>query len=80
MKKIKDLFNSLDTLDLKIMKIGLKFCTIIVLISTLILSFYISLHNVFLFNFGISLFKLSTYLFIEFIICGIVVDKIKKTI
>ena len=78
MKSLKTLFYNLDKTDLKIMKIGIKICFIILLVSAFILSLYIYSHNFFLYNFGITILKLSTYFSIEFIICGIVADKIKK--
>ena len=78
MDNLKKIFNNLDTTDLKIMKIGIKVCFIILLIAILLLSLYVCLHNILLYNLGIAIFKLSTYFSIEFIICGIVVDKIKQ--
>lgn len=76
--KYKELFNSLDFTNLKIMQTGFKICFCILLISILFLSQYISIKNLFLFNLGLTIFKFSTYLFIEFIICGLVADTIYK--
>lgn len=81
MNKISETFKNIDKLDLKIMKKGLKFSFMLLLISVSILLQYLFLeNNLFLYNLGISLFKVSTYFGIEFIVCGIVVDSIKKGI
>ena len=78
MERIKNLFNNLDKTDLKIMKNGLKFCFMISIISTVLLIVYLSVHNLFLYELGIAIFKFSLYIAIEFIVCGIVVDTVKK--
>ena len=73
---LKNLLTNLDKTDLKIMKFGLKICFSILLFSVLILSFYLTAsHNFFLYELGL---KISTYIAVEFVICGIVVDTIKK--
>ena len=80
-KNFKELFNNLDKTDLKIMKNGIKFCLVLLLFSVLLLSIYLSsVHTIFLYDLGLSLFKLSTYFAVEFIVCGIVTDTIKKQI
>ena len=79
MKKIKCLFNNLDKTDLKIMKIGMKICFAILMISIMLLCIYLLfIHNLFLYKLGLSIFRLSTYFAIEFIICGIIADIVKK--
>lgn len=79
MKELKNIFDNLDQTDIKIMKIGIKICFVILMFSILILSLYLLfVHNVFLYNLGLSIFRLSTYFAIEFIICGVVADRIKK--
>ena len=78
MKYLKTLFSELDKIDFNIIKAGSTFCFIILILSIILLINYIITNNFFLYNLGISIFKLSTYIFIEFIICGIVMDKIKK--
>lgn len=79
MKKFKNLFFNLDKTDLKIMKIGIKICFGILMLSILLLSFYLfGVHNFLLYELGLTVFKLSTYFFVEFIICGIVADMVKK--
>ena len=81
MNKIKDFFKNIDELDLKIMKNGLKFSFAILIISVIMLAFYLIFNNyLFLYTCGLSLFKISTYFGIEFIVCGVVVDSIKKGI
>ncbi len=79
MNNIKNLFNKLDKQDLKIMKNGIKICFLILMLSVFLLYMNMEfLHSIFIFDLAISIFKLSTYVAIEFIICGIVVDIIKK--
>lgn len=78
MEKILNLINNLDKLDLKIMKKGLLFCFGLICISTVILSFYLFVHKIFLFEIGLSILKLSFYFAVDFIVCGIVVDELKK--
>ena len=81
MKKLKDVFYNLDKTDLKIMQIGLKLCLLFSLISVIILCIYLFfIHNLFLYNLGLTIFKSSTYIAIEFIICGVVADRIKQEI
>ena len=76
---LKDLLANLDKTDLKIMKYGLKICFGILLFSVMLLSFYLTAtHNVFLYELGITIFRVSTYIAVEFVVCGIVVDTIKK--
>lgn len=81
---IKNFINTYKNLDgktLKILKNGLKFSFIICLLSIFILLTYI-----FFFTFptiyyiGLLMFQLSLSFAIEFIICAIVVDSIKKNI
>ena len=80
-RKILNIFKNLETITNKIIKIGFKFCFLLASISCIILIFYIlqSLSPL-VFYIGISIFKLSTYFFVEFIVCGLVVDSIKKQI
>lgn len=79
MNKFKDFFKNIDELDLKIMKKGLKFSFFLLSISVCLLLFYLILNkDLLLYNIGLSLFKVSTYFGIEFIVCGVIVDSIKK--
>ena len=77
MEKIKDIFVNLNIIDLKIMKYGIIFSLIISIIGTFILTYnLIFIHTILLYKIGLSIVKLSFYFAVEFIVCGIVVDKI----
>ncbi len=79
LNNFKKIFMNLDKTDLKIMKRGLTFCFIITLFSVFLLSLYLFFtKNLFLYTFGLMIFKISTYIAVEFVICGIIVDAIKK--
>ena len=74
-------FKNLDKLVKKIMKIGLKFCSILGIISLIILVTYnLSFTIPIVFTIGLILFKLSLIFGVEFIICGFAADRIKKQI
>ena len=76
--KILKMINNLDKLTYKIMKTGLKFCVFLCTISIFVLLFYdFQLQSPLIFNIGLIIFKLSIIFGVEFIICGIVADKIK---
>ncbi len=81
---IKNLINSFKNFDKithKILKYGLEFCFTLSIISVIILLTYNFIFAIpFLYYIGISLFKLSLVFGIEFIICSLVVDGIKKQI
>ena len=75
----KKLFKNLDTKTIKIMKLGFTFCFLILIFSLLFLISYLTFKPTpFFFLLGITLLKLSIIFSIEFIICGIIVDIIKK--
>ena len=77
MEKIKNLFTNLNEIDQKIMKYGMIFSLLIAILGTLLLSYnLLFVHTIILFKIGLSIVKLGCYFSIEFIICGIVVDKI----
>ena len=81
LKKVLNSFKSLDKLTKLIMSYGLRFCFIICLASLAILTTYnFSFTIPILFTIGFILFRLSLIFGIEFIICGFVVDRIKKQI
>lgn len=72
-------YKNLEKNTYKLMKKGLVFCFFISLISTAILAYYILFNNSpFLFEIGIAIFRLSLVFSLEFVVCGIVVDNIKK--
>lgn len=74
-------FKDLDKLVKKIMKQGLKFCSILGMIALIILVTYnLSFTLPILFTIGIILFRLSLIFGVEFIICGFAADRIKKQI
>lgn len=79
---IKNLITSFKNFDKKtnkILKYGLYFCFILCTISIFILITYNFIFAIpFLYYIGLSLFKLSLVFGIEFIICSLVVDGIKK--
>lgn len=77
MEKIKNIFVNLNKNDLKIMKYGIIFSLLISIIGAFILTYnLIFLHTILLYKIGLSIVKLSFYFAVEFIVCGIVVDKI----
>lgn len=79
LKRILNNFKELDKIAFKIMKYGLEFCFVICILSVLILFTYdFAFRAPFMYYIGINLFKLSLIFGIEFIICGFVVDGIKK--
>lgn len=76
--KILKIFKNLDKLTYKIMKNGLKFCMFLCSISVFLLLFYdIRFQSPIVFNIGLIIFKLSIIFGVEFIICGIIADKVK---
>ena len=80
-RKILDSYKKLDKLTYKILKYGLQFCFMMCMVSVLILFAYESFLTVpFLYYVGLSVFRLSIIFSIEFIICALVVDSIKKQV
>ncbi len=80
-QKIFDYFKNLDKLTYKIMNYGLKFCFAICILSVFILFTYVcDFSSPFIYYIGIHLFKISLIFSIEFIVCGFVVDGIKRQI
>lgn len=78
MQKIISGLKSLDKDTYKIMRYGLIFSTFLSLISAGILLTYIILGVNFFYHLGIVLIKSSFAFAVEFIVCGIVVDFIRK--
>ena len=77
--KIKDIINSLDFKTKMIIKNGFKFCIFLCVISLSLLVTYIFWVSIpLVFNVGIMLFQMSLLFSVEFLICGIVVDSLKK--
>lgn len=80
-KRIINSFKNLENITYKIMKKGIQYCFILCIISSIILFTYktfLSSPNIY--YIGLALFKISIYFMAEFIVCGFVVDKIKKQI
>ena len=78
MQKMISELKNLDKDTYKIMKCGLLFSTFVSLISVAILLSYIFLGINFLYYLGIVLIETSFSFAVEFVICGIVVDFIRK--
>ena len=80
-KNFINTYKSLDSKTLKILRNGLKFSFIICLLSIFILLTYIFFFTYpTLYYIGLLMFQLSLSFAIEFIICAVVVDSIKKNI
>ena len=78
MQKIITGLKNLDKDTYKIMKYGLLFSGFVCLAAIGVLLSYILLGSVFFYHFGMILMKSSFTFAVEFIICGIVVDFIRK--
>ncbi len=77
--KVKNTFKSLEEQTIYIIKNGLKFCSLICLVSIITLLIYDFINsNPYIYYIGLTLFKMSSLFSIEFLICGIVVDGLKK--
>lgn len=77
-KKIIDTYKNFEKTTNFIIRSGLSFCSFLCLISLSILCTYLISKFPFLYYIGITIFRLSIIFSIEFIICGFVVDEIKK--
>ena len=78
-KSLIERYKNLEKITYKIMKNGFKFSFLLTLVSLLLLITYILFyHAPLLYYVGISVFKLSLTFAVEFFICGMVVDTIKK--
>ncbi len=79
LKSLMNNYKNLDKLTYKIMKNGLIFCFVLCIISVVILFTYeVYITSPSLYYIGLILFKLSINFGIEFVVCGLVVDSIKK--
>ena len=78
MQKIISELKNLDKDTFKIMKYGFLFCGCIILIAVAVLLTYIFLGSSFFYHFGLTLMKSSFTFAVEFVVCGIVVDFIRK--
>lgn len=78
MKLIISKLKNIDSSIYKVGNSGLKFCFVLTLFATLILSANLSIHNPNFFYFGISILKSALFFMAFFIICTIAIDTIKK--
>lgn len=78
MQKMISELKNLDKDTYKIMNYGLIFSTFVALISVAVLFCYIFLGINFLYYLGITLIEMSFSFAVEFVVCGIVVDFIRK--
>lgn len=78
MQKMISELKNLDKDTFKIMRCGLFFCNLITLIALAILLTYIFLGSIFYYHLGLTLMKSSFIFAVEFVVCGVVVDFIRK--
>jgi len=78
MQKMISELKNLDEDTFKIMRYGLLFCGCLALIATAILLTYIFIGSNFFYHLGLTLMKSSFTFAVEFVVCGIVVDFIRK--
>ena len=77
--KFIEYLKNVDKLTYKIMKKGLKFCFGLLVLSSFALIIYgLFAFSLDLYYIGLSLFKLGCTLGVEFIVCGLVMDTVKK--
>ena len=78
-QKIISTFKNLDKKILKILNYGLKFCFIVLIISSCILITYLFfIHSDFIFQIGLLIFQIGTCFIAEFLASAITVDTICK--
>lgn len=80
MKLIMDKFNSMEEKTKKILKHGIYFSIFVCTISVFILLAYHFSPSPDLFYIGLEVFKLGLFFIVEFIICAIAIDTIKKQV
>jgi len=80
-KKFTDSFKSLEKKTCIIMKNGIKFCFLLCILSCIVLLTYTFVStNPITYYIGFALFELSISFMVDFVICGFVVDGIKKQV
>lgn len=79
MQKMISELKNLDKDTLKIIKYGLFFCSCLSIVAVTILLTYIFIGSSFFYYLGLTLMKSSFTFAVEFVICGIVVDFIRKS-
>ena len=76
---IKKAFINLDKKAFLILKHGLKFCfTLCIFSLAILLTYEFILNSIFIYDLGIAFFRISMIFAIEFVVCAIAVDSIKK--
>lgn len=80
LKKLIQTFQSMDLLVKKIMQKGIHFCLLIAIISTFILLTYAFFKSPQLYYIGLGIFQVSLFWAVEFVICGLAIDTIKRGI
>lgn len=79
-KKIIERIKGLDPKIVKLIKYGLNFSVLICIVAcALLFTYHLTLTNVDTYYIGLSLVQLSFVFMIEFIICGLAMDTIKKS-
>lgn len=78
LKMLIDKFVSLEKNVKKIMKYGFLFSFLVCVIAMVLLLSYELFSSPDLYYIGLSVFQLSLFFAVEFIICGIAIDTIKK--
>lgn len=79
-KVLLDKFNSMEEKVKKIMHYGFIFSFVICMISMILLMGYELNANLDLYYIGLSVFRLSLFFAVEFVICAFAIDTIKKQI
>jgi len=78
-KKLKNTFKNFDKKIINILKYGFKFCLLIAIISSAILVTYLFfVHNVFLYQIGLTIFQVSLCFASEFVVSALAIDTISK--
>ena len=80
LKKIIQTFQSMDLLVKKIIQKGIHFCLCIAIIASLILLTYAFIKSPQLYYIGLGIFQVSLFWAVEFVICGMAIDTIKRGI
>ena len=79
-KKIIEKLKNLDDKIKKIIKYGIYFSSLIcILACVLLFTYHLEITRVTTYYIGLSLVQLSFVFMIEFIICGLAMDTIKKS-
>lgn len=79
-KMLRDKFNSMEEKVRKTMKYGFIFSFAVCMVSMALLISYELNANLELYYIGLSVFRLSLFFAVEFLICALAIDTIKKQI